>query len=47
MIYGETLTVHFIARIREDIRFSDLEAMKAQLSIDRQDALRVLESISN
>ena len=42
MIYGENLTVHFIARIRKDIRFNDLEAMKAQLAIDKTDSLRIL-----
>ena len=42
MIYGETLTVHFIARTRKDTHFSDLEAMKAQLALDKQDALRIL-----
>jgi len=42
MIYGETLTVHFIARTRKDTHFSDLEAMKAQLALDKQDALKIL-----
>jgi len=47
MIYGENLTVHFIAMIRRDLRFQDLEAMKAQLAIDREDALRVLAGTTN
>ncbi|MFM7193168.1 MAG: bifunctional riboflavin kinase/FAD synthetase [Bacteroidota bacterium] len=44
MIYGETLTIHFIARIRKDIRFNDLEAMKAQLAIDKADSLQILNN---
>jgi riboflavin kinase/FMN adenylyltransferase len=41
-IYGETLTVQFISNIRQDIRFNDLEALKAQLMLDREAALQRL-----
>ena len=42
MIYGETLTVHFIKQIRKDMQFSDLEALKKQMDLDRQAAFQIL-----
>lgn len=41
-IYGELLTVEFLHLIRNDIKFTDLEALKAQLFQDRSAALRIL-----
>lgn len=41
-IYGESLTLYFHKLIRGDAKFSDLEGLKAQLGIDKQDALRIL-----
>jgi riboflavin kinase/FMN adenylyltransferase len=41
-IYGETLSVQFISNIRQDIKFNDLEALKAQLILDREAALQRL-----
>jgi riboflavin kinase/FMN adenylyltransferase len=41
-IYGETLSVQFIGNIRQDIKFNDLEALKAQLMLDREAALQRL-----
>jgi riboflavin kinase/FMN adenylyltransferase len=43
-IYGEALTVQFIGNIRQDIKFNDLEALKAQLMLDREAALQQLTS---
>lgn len=40
-IYGETLTVDFHYLIRQDIKFQDLEALKNQLSKDKEDTLRL------
>jgi riboflavin kinase/FMN adenylyltransferase len=44
-IYGESLTVAFHHRIRGDEKFNDLEALKNQLHLDKQDALQLLEKI--
>lgn len=44
-IYGDTLIVHFHKRLREDRTFDGLEPMKAQLAIDKENALRVLKGI--
>ena len=41
-IYGESLTLYFHKLIRGDAKFSDLEGLKVQLGIDKQDALRIL-----
>ncbi|HEY5750968.1 MAG TPA: bifunctional riboflavin kinase/FAD synthetase [Chryseolinea sp.] len=41
-IYGESLTVHFHKLIRGDIKFSDLEALKAQLHLDKIAAMKIL-----
>lgn len=42
MVYGETLHVDFIAKIRADVKFSDLEALKRQLALDKEAALLAL-----
>jgi riboflavin kinase/FMN adenylyltransferase len=42
-IYGESLTVHFHKLLRGDHKFTGLEAMKAQLQRDREQALQVLK----
>jgi len=41
-IYGESLTVHFHKLIRGDIKFNDLEALKAQLHLDKIAAMKIL-----
>ncbi|SHG39015.1 riboflavin kinase / FMN adenylyltransferase [Chryseolinea serpens] len=41
-IYGESLTVNFHKLIRGDIKFSDLEALKAQLHLDKIAAMKIL-----
>lgn len=41
-IYGETLTIHFLKMLRADQTFGGLEAMKAQLAKDKENALEVL-----
>jgi riboflavin kinase / FMN adenylyltransferase len=41
-IYGETLQISFIRPIRPEIKFPDLEALKAQLLKDKEEALRLL-----
>ncbi len=33
-IYGQHITVHFIRRLREERKFDDIEAMKAQMHLD-------------
>jgi riboflavin kinase / FMN adenylyltransferase len=44
-IYGESLTVYIHRLIREDVKFSDLEALKEQLKRDEQDALAILNKL--
>ena len=44
-IYGDMLTIKFIKNIRQDIKFTDLEALKKQLSIDKESVLSSLRSI--
>jgi riboflavin kinase/FMN adenylyltransferase len=41
-IYGESLTVHFHKLIRGDAKFNDLEALKAQLHLDKIAAMKIL-----
>lgn len=33
-IYGRNITVHFVSRLREERKFDDVEAMKAQMHLD-------------
>ena len=41
-IYGESLTISFHNLIRSDIKFNDLEELKKQLHMDKEEALKVL-----
>lgn len=41
-IYGETITVFFQKMLRGDKTFPDLETMKVQLALDKEDALAAL-----
>jgi riboflavin kinase / FMN adenylyltransferase len=43
-IYGENLTILFIKRIREEIKFADVEALKSQLALDKKAALNILNT---
>ncbi len=43
-IYGDTLHVSFIERIRDEIPFADVEALKAQLRKDRDRAREILKN---
>jgi riboflavin kinase / FMN adenylyltransferase len=42
-IYEENLTLTFIALLRREIKFENIELMKKQLAIDKENALRVLQ----
>ena len=41
-LYGKTLKVWFIDRIRDEVKFSGLEALKTQLQHDREEAKNIL-----
>jgi riboflavin kinase/FMN adenylyltransferase len=41
-IYGDCLTVYWIDRIRDEIKFENLDALKQQLISDKQTTLRIL-----
>lgn len=40
-IYGETITIFFVDRIRDEVKFKDLDALKEQLTIDR-DSVKII-----
>lgn len=42
-IYGKQITVHFIDRIRDDMKFDKLDELKKQLSADKQKAINLLK----
>lgn len=42
-IYGQQLTVQFVKRIRGEVKFASLEALKAQLAQDNADCLAALQ----
>jgi riboflavin kinase/FMN adenylyltransferase len=44
-LYGYTLTVEFVARLRDEQRFSGLEALKAQIQADIAAARMILQPI--
>lgn len=43
-LYGEPITVRFAARIRGDMRFDDMEGLRARMEQDRQEAMALLNS---
>lgn len=43
-IYGETLRVYFHKRLRGEVKFDGLEALKAQLAVDKEESIRYLRS---
>ncbi len=43
-IYGESLTIKFLHKIRSDAKFNDLEDLKWQLQQDKKDALKLLKN---
>jgi riboflavin kinase / FMN adenylyltransferase len=46
-IYGQSLTINFYKRLRNDIQFHDLEELKAQLFEDKSLAISYLEKLKN
>jgi riboflavin kinase/FMN adenylyltransferase len=42
-LYGATLTVHFVAKLRNEQKFGSLQALMAQLQQDKVASLRILE----
>ena len=45
-LYGELLTVELVAYLREEKAFAGLDALKAQMAADSQEARRILAAIS-
>lgn len=45
-LYGTPITVRFHQRLREERRFDSLDAMKAQIALDRTDALLALQLVT-
>ncbi|NJX14469.1 bifunctional riboflavin kinase/FAD synthetase [Tamlana crocina] len=43
-IYGETIQVDLLQRIRDEYRFESVEALKTQLSLDKQTALHFISN---
>lgn len=43
-IYGDTLTVVVKKRLRSEVKFNGLDALKAQLALDRADAIAALQT---
>ena len=44
-IYGESITIFFVDRIRDEVKFRDIDALKAQLMKDRETVKGILGSI--
>lgn len=43
-LYGQTLEVAFVERLRDEVRFPDAEALKTQMAVDLRNAAEVLEA---
>lgn len=44
-LYGQTLEVAFVERLRDEVQFPDAEALKAQMALDLRDAAAALEAV--
>ncbi len=44
-IYGESISISFLSRIRDEMRFNSLSELKIQLNKDREAAVRMLEDV--
>jgi riboflavin kinase / FMN adenylyltransferase len=42
-IYGKSLRIYFIGRLREEKKFAGIEELKEQLKNDRKEALEILQ----
>jgi riboflavin kinase/FMN adenylyltransferase len=42
-IYGEHIIIYFIERIRDEVKFENLSALRNQLTIDRAKAMEILQ----
>lgn len=45
-LYGRTLRIGFVARLRDEIKFGSLDALKAQIAKDMKDAREALASMN-
>ena len=43
-LYGKTITINFINRIRGERKFNDIEELRAQLQKDQEKILKLLKS---
>ena len=44
-IYGEAITVRLHHRLRDELRFESMDAMKARIAIDKEESLRALADL--
>lgn len=42
-IYGEELTIYFVKRLRSELKFGNLEELKTQLALDKENTLKLFE----
>ncbi len=45
-IYGETISIHFLEKIRDEMRFNSLSELKVQLNLDNEHARRAIAALS-
>ena len=44
-LYGQTLRVHLVQRLRDEVRFAGIDALKAQIQLDAREARATTENI--
>jgi riboflavin kinase/FMN adenylyltransferase len=45
-IYGDNLTVSFIDKLRDEMKFDNMEELKKQMKLDEEHSLKILENLS-
>jgi len=45
-IYGDDIVIYFVDRIRDEVKFDGLDALKQQLNKDKEYTMKLLQGIS-
>lgn len=46
-VYGKKLKVNFLKRLRDEVKFNSLDALKTQLALDKENCLQLIEEITH
>lgn len=44
VIYGDEATIYFIERLRDEVKFKNLDDLKEQLAKDKEESLKLIDA---